>query len=287
MLKSLYDHFVVLYENLLPTNPTLASEHSLKQEEEVYKTATKFTYRNVSDISKSAGCWLIVVTQAVISSIASLKRRPVPDSIAHDSVGTEVDLAARIESKKSIEALRVTPAHISPYIMSMEDMIKWGYFVEITPGPGGDAPSEEGKVQTCDRCRKPVQIKRQEEAEECEYHWGRPFSTKLNGTYPLVSTFTHHSFSVGEKMRVYSCCSKPTSNPEGCTHGPHVFYEKDAENLHRRHAFSHTRPPHTSGADSALDVAALDCEMIYTTGGMRVARVSVVDGSGAEGVSYA
>ena len=32
----------------------------------------------------------------------------------------------------------------------------------------------------------------------------------------------------------------------------------------------------------ALDVAAIDCEMIYTTGGMRVARVSVVDGSGKE-----
>lgn len=31
-----------------------------------------------------------------------------------------------------------------------------------------------------------------------------------------------------------------------------------------------------------MDVAAIDCEMIYTTGGMRVARVSVVDGSGAE-----
>lgn len=26
----------------------------------------------------------------------------------------------------------------------------------------------------------------------------------------------------------------------------------------------------------------MDCEMIYTTGGMRVARVSIVDGSGEE-----
>jgi len=31
---------------------------------------------------------------------------------------------------------------------------------------------------------------------------------------------------------------------------------------------------------SALDIAALDCEMVYTTGGFRVARVSVVDASG-------
>jgi RNA exonuclease 1 len=31
---------------------------------------------------------------------------------------------------------------------------------------------------------------------------------------------------------------------------------------------------------SALDIAALDCEMVYTTGGFRIARVSVVDASG-------
>jgi RNA exonuclease 1 len=33
---------------------------------------------------------------------------------------------------------------------------------------------------------------------------------------------------------------------------------------------------------SALEVAALDCEMVYTTGGFRIARVSVVDASGKE-----
>ena len=33
---------------------------------------------------------------------------------------------------------------------------------------------------------------------------------------------------------------------------------------------------------SALDIAALDCEMIYSTGGFRIARVSVVDASGKE-----
>lgn len=47
MLKSLYDHFVVLYKNILSANPTIASEHALKQEEEVYKGSSKFTYRNV------------------------------------------------------------------------------------------------------------------------------------------------------------------------------------------------------------------------------------------------
>ena len=47
MLKSLYDHFVVLYHKILPENPTIASEHSLRQEQEVYDKSNKFTYRNV------------------------------------------------------------------------------------------------------------------------------------------------------------------------------------------------------------------------------------------------
>ena len=48
MLKTLYDHFVVLYKAILPDNPSLASEHALKQEEEVYKISSKLTYRNAS-----------------------------------------------------------------------------------------------------------------------------------------------------------------------------------------------------------------------------------------------
>lgn len=52
------------------------------------------------------------------------------------------------------------------------------------------------------------------------------------------------------------------------------------EDLHSRHPFSFLAPE--SSSTSVLDVVALDCEMIYTTGGFRVARVSVVDGSGKE-----
>lgn len=47
MLKNLYDHFVVLYRDIISQNTALASEHALQQEEEVYKKSTKLTYRNV------------------------------------------------------------------------------------------------------------------------------------------------------------------------------------------------------------------------------------------------
>lgn len=47
MLKTLWEHFKVLYDDILERNPTLAAEHALRQEAEVYKKSTKLTYRNV------------------------------------------------------------------------------------------------------------------------------------------------------------------------------------------------------------------------------------------------
>lgn len=86
----------------------------------------------------------------------------------------------------------------------------------------------------------------------------------------------------GEKVKQYTCCSALSTSEDGCVRGPHVFYESDPVDLHKRHAFTHTRPPGASLRGKPLEFASLDCEMIYTTGGMRVARVSVVDGEGKE-----
>ncbi|KAJ7180186.1 ribonuclease H-like protein [Mycena crocata] len=247
MLKTLYDHFVILYEAILPTNPTLASEHALRQEEEIYKKSNKQTYR-----------------VAIIHCAAALKRRPAPDKSSHPSVGTESEVTARAEALKSRKSLRLTRAHLEHLILSKEDMELWGFFVDIPDGIGGDHPSLENETAKCDRCGKAFIVKRKDEAEECIYHWGKPVSRTADG----------------QKVRVYRCCSRPAPDNDGCTRGPHVFYEGKAEDLHARHAFSYLKSP--PSASTVLDVASLDCEMIYTTGGMRVARVSVVDGAGTE-----
>ena len=119
--------------------------------------------------------------QAVISSIASLKKRDAPQCIGDPTVGTEGDLAARAEAKQAIQSLRLTASHLQPYILSKEEMPTWGYVVDIPDGPGGDKPSEEGGVMKCERCKQPKQVRRMEEAEECVYHWGRLFTKKVNG----------------------------------------------------------------------------------------------------------
>ncbi|KAF9534224.1 ribonuclease H-like domain-containing protein [Crepidotus variabilis] len=248
MLKTLYEHFCVLYQQLLPANPSLAADHALKQEEEVYSKSTKTTYRH-----------------AVIQCVAILKRRPIPTSLNDSSVGTEDEIASRAEAQKQIECLRLTQDNLRHLIHTVDELQKWGYFIDVPPEEGGTQPSAEGKIVRCDRCPQYYLAKRLEEADQCIYHWGRPYMTRIGG----------------EKIRMYRCCQRPVSDGEGCMHGPHVFSEKDAEALHSRQAFSFLQPS-TPDNSTKLDVAAMDCEMVYSTGGLRVARVSVIDGAEKE-----
>lgn len=223
---------------------------------------------------------MLMLAKAVIQCIASVKRREKPTFISHPSVGTEDEIRARAEAKKSLESLQLSKSLLEPLVHSKDCLSKWGYIVDIPPGEGGREPSLEGKVSKCERCAQPFQVKRMEEAEQCTYHWGRALMTRVNGkSCSLLREFLLTPPLTGEKTRVYTCCSRPADS-DGCGHGPHVFYEAAPEDLHARHGFSFLSPSDPS--KTTLDVAAMDCEMVYTTGGMRVARVSIVDGSGQE-----
>lgn len=96
----------------------------------------------------------------------------------------------------------------------------------------------------------------------------------------VVCIQAHDDLASGsDKVRLYTCCLRPVADGGGCVRGPHVFYENDPTALHLRHAFSPTLP---SDKGTVLDVVAMDCEMVYTTGGFRCARVSVIDSTGVE-----
>lgn len=68
----------------------------------------------------------------------------------------------------------------------------------------------------------------------------------------------------------------------GCTRGPHVFIEKTAEELHMRAAFLRTEDLHHPEGSRPLSIAALDCELIRTTAGMALARLTIVDEAGTK-----
>jgi RNA exonuclease 1 len=87
----------------------------------------------------------------------------------------------RAESRKSLDSLRLTRSLLEPYVHLTTDLLQWGYFVEIPEGYGGHEPSLEGKIAKCERCGQPFKVKRKEDADECVYHWGKPYTATING----------------------------------------------------------------------------------------------------------
>lgn len=183
MIKNIFDHFSVLYEALLPTNPHLAAEHTLRQEEEVYKKSTKFTYRNVSEDKWHCTLMSHCSFQAVITAISNLKRRPRPDSISHASVGTIDEVTAREESQKKLNSLRLRRESLQHLAMSLDVMRDWGYIVDTPVGEGGSEPSRVGHAMKCERCSQPYMVKSFEGAEQCDYHWGRQYTKVVEGLW--------------------------------------------------------------------------------------------------------
>ncbi|KAG8746755.1 RNA exonuclease 3 [Ceratobasidium sp. 414] len=189
-----------------------------------------------------------------------IKKRLKPNRISHPSVGTQGTIEAR-RVEAELKNLALKHSQIEHAVLSREQLSRWGFLVEVPDGPGGTRTSDEGQEATCERCqtlfvvRAPQSEQEEEELSlKCTYHWGRTYISKA-------------------------------------AVGPHVFKDPEDFNLlHARHpyslssAFGHTGSPQpqpgTPLPSAQLDIAALDCEMIYTTAGMSLARVSVIDGAG-------
>ena len=77
----------------------------------------------------------------------------------------------------------------------------------------------------------------------------------------------------GGRSAEWTCCRTLTP----CTASPHVFRDDDPAVLHRRLGFATTAS--ISTATHPLEVVALDCELVQTTAGLVLARLTVIDGS--------
>lgn len=138
----------------------------------------------------------------MISAIASIKKRPPPDSKDHPSVGTIGELSARTAKLSSLSSFELLPSHIKPLVLSRDALIDLDYVVDIPLGPGGDRPNEVGNVVKCERCATQFVVKEDPPQDECVYHWSRPYTSKIDGTcglpqskqrgYRLLNVTHHH-----------------------------------------------------------------------------------------------
>ena len=119
-----------------------------------------------------------------------MKRRPLPTSINHPSVGTEGEIAARAEVQNALTSLQLSGDLLEHLIHPVSMLREWGYFVDVPPGKGGSKPSMEGEIAKCDRCIQYFVVKRMEEADNCVYHWGKPHVTRVGGDYCAANVST-------------------------------------------------------------------------------------------------
>lgn len=174
-------------------------------------------------------------------------------------------------------------------------------------GEGGRKPTQEGSTVNCDRCSTSFTISPPSSDTSidhpCSFHWGkRRFVRETNvakgprlprwtccDALDEAATFASSSLSqIASAAGLISSTNGQANVTRGCSQGPHVFKEEDAEVLHQREGFLDTAQVFAelekegrSDGRKTYDVLAFDCELVYTTAGMSLARLTVLDESGA------
>lgn len=177
----MYDQFRTLYTSLFVLDPGLPARHALAQELEVYEKSTRTTYRNVRCVCCIFSINYLSKTQAMITAMASIKKRPPPDQLSHPSVGTIAELAERTAKLSSLSEFKLKPEHLEPLLLSREDMLMWEYVVDVPSDTGGTRPYETGNTAKCERCSSQYVVSKSPSKDECIYHWGRAYASKVNG----------------------------------------------------------------------------------------------------------
>nr|CAD7442451.1 unnamed protein product [Timema bartmani] len=159
---------------------------------------------------------------------------------------------------------------LEKYILTDEELVSNGFprphptekgIVTVQPMRKPPAQCPDPFRRICNRCNTVYQVNKHGLAtveEQCIYHPGRAIKMKLKGA--LESR--------------YWCCKTESGSVGCCTAGCHVTEYYDPNDLRGFvTTFSKEPPP----SDGDYGVYALDCEMVYTSMGLELARVTVID----------
>lgn len=238
----LFDNYARIYNPILSTNPTLATEHAKREELKIHDST-----------SNEAG-----YKQMAMSTLMQLKKRPVSTGVEDIGLADEwVDPAtAKAEASRLYErALE----HIVP--MDLLKQLEYP-LPDLLLLPVEEPPAMVGTIHECDRCKKEYLVKDvldKEDTDKCVYHPGRMKVMKVDGL----------------KEKVYRCCEDALGSV-GCSRGPHVYKDTELSMLHKKTPYMPT-PPRNPKSTTCQNLVALDCEMGYTTAGMELIRLTAVD----------
>lgn len=164
-------------------------------------------------------------------------------------------------------------SHLQRYVLTEEQLVDNGFprpVRGVTGSSVGSAvvkwsekydkrPQMTGDKKLCARCGKGFIVlpggTYAKPQEECSYHWGRRIKKKVSGQVDLV----------------YTCCQGNGSAQPCVSAKSHVYDSNKYDDL--------TGFIETPVADGGSTAYSVDCEMVYTTAGIELARVTLIDDS--------
>ncbi|EPQ19939.1 RNA exonuclease 1 like protein [Myotis brandtii] len=155
---------------------------------------------------------------------------------------------------------------LKEHLLTQAQLKENGYPFAHPKRPGGavlfttqEKPPQDASCRLCCRCGTQYLVApsgRCVHQEECHYHWGRLRPTPAAGGWEIQ----------------YTCCSAPIGSPGCQVAQQHVQDGRQQDLQGFVQTLDKELPP---GAHPGI--YALDCEMCYTTSGLELTRVSVVD----------
>lgn len=118
---------------------------------------------------------------------------------------------------------------------------------------------KDRNMKTCDHCSENFYLSQIGDKTKCQYH-DRKKQVSTGG---------------GERTATWLCCSEIVGESQGCKElKHHVFKSSDPFEMHQFVPFRETPEADSS---KKQQIIGLDCEMGYTTKGMEVIRLTIVD----------
>ncbi|XP_063085022.1 RNA exonuclease 1 homolog isoform X2 [Cavia porcellus] len=245
-----------------------AIEKALNEEKVAYdRSPSKNIYLNVAvnTLKKLRG----LVPSAVPSLSKPSGRRVVSHEVVlGGKLAAKTSFSLSRPSSPRVEALKGATLYsrLRDYLLTPEQLKENGYPFPHPERPGGAIifTSEEKKpkdpsCRICCRCGSEYLVSSSGRClrdEECSYHWGRLRRNRVAGGWETQ----------------YMCCSAAVGSV-GCQVAKQHVQDGRKENLE---GFVRTFEKELAG-DTHAGIYALDCEMSYTTYGLELTRVTVVD----------
>ncbi|VDD80873.1 unnamed protein product [Mesocestoides corti] len=268
------DQFVEACIRISPSNPE-AYSLALKEEQACHDRAqNRLAYLNS-----------VINTLKMLKSQPAYVAKPAPSSATASDEGGSEPQSAQTSSEEDLDELVRGPSFyhaLEAFLLSEEELVSNGFprldtsenaprgkaVIRVPDNKKASVEAYTANKRVCCRCGQVYEVNKFGEVtvkRECVYHWGKPVGRRVPGS--------------GFDLR-YTCC-QAESGAEGCevASAGHVHSANKWCDLE---GYISSLPPAippstTSPGDRPVNVYAVDCEMVYTTGGCELGRVTVVD----------